>query len=135
MKESVLSSPSVSNDCSLGGVTTKGSKVPSGNMNAIFFADMIVSYDGSSVSTQDKSSIMEEVHQIIADAKKQGELMVDFSGTHSQSDDPSELLANGDEIFGSKGNYEMIKQVKQTVDSTNRFRFHPFAHLLCRKSC
>ena len=27
----------------------------------------------------------------------------------------------------------MIKQVKQTVGCTNRFRFKPFAHLLCRK--
>eukprot|EP00984_Skeletonema_dohrnii_P026847 scaffold16252_cov79-Skeletonema_dohrnii-CCMP3373.AAC.2 len=73
---------------------------------------------------------MEEVHRIIVDAKKQGDLMVDFSGTHSQSDDPPELLAKGDEIFGSQDNYELIKQTKHTFDSTNRFRFHPFAHLL-----
>jgi hypothetical protein len=115
---------------SLGGVTKEGSALPSGNVNALFFADMIVSYDGSSVSSQEKSSIMEDVHRIIVDAKKQGELMVDFSGTHSQSDDPPELLAKGDEIFGSEDNYELIKQTKHTFDSTNRFRFHPFAHLL-----
>jgi hypothetical protein len=115
---------------SLGGVTLERSKLPSGNVNALFFADMIVSYDGSSVSSQDKSRIMEEVHQIIADAKKQGELTVDFSGTHSQSDDPSEFLASGDEIFGSQDNYLMIKRVKHAFDSTNRFRFHPFVHLL-----
>ena len=115
---------------SLGGVAEKGIPLPSGNVNALFFADMIVSYDGSSVSSQNKSSVMEEVHQIIVDAKKQGELMVDFSGTHSQSDDPPELLAKGDEIFGGQDNYEIIQKVKQTFDSTNRFRFHPFTHLL-----
>lgn len=115
---------------SLGGVTEEGNTLPSGNVNALFFADMIVSYDGSSVSSQNKSSIAEEVHRIIVDAKKQGELMVDFSGTHSQSDDPPELLAKGVEIFGGQDNYDLIQQVKQTFDSTNRFCFHPFAHLL-----
>jgi FAD binding domain len=115
---------------SLGAVAMEGRKLPSGNVNALLFADMIVCYDGSSVSAQDKSSIMQEVHQIVVDAKKQGELMVDFSGTHSQSDDPSELLANGDEIFGSHENFELVQKVKRTVDSTNRFRFHPFVHLL-----
>jgi hypothetical protein len=72
---------------------------------------------------------MQEVHQIIANAKKQG-LMVDFSGTHSQSDDPLELLSNGDEIFGSHENIEFVQKVKKTFDGTNRFRFHPFVHLL-----
>uniref|UniRef100_A0A6U7SWV0 FAD-binding PCMH-type domain-containing protein n=1 Tax=Eutreptiella gymnastica TaxID=73025 RepID=A0A6U7SWV0_9EUGL len=115
---------------SLGGAAIEGRKLPSGNVNAIFFADMIVSYDGSSVSSLDKSSIKNEVHQIITDAKKQSELMVDFSGTHSQSDDPSELLPNGAEIFGSQSNYDMVQKVKQTFDCTNRFRFHPFVHLL-----
>lgn len=116
---------------SLGGAAKEGSELPSGNRNALFFADMIVTYDGSSVSSQNKSSIMQEVHQIIANAKKQGELMVDFSGTHSQSDDPSELLPNGEEIFGSQENYALVQRVKQTFDSNNRFRFHPFVHLLC----
>jgi hypothetical protein len=113
----------------LGGAAKEGSNLPSGNRNAIFFADMVVCYDGSSVSSQDKSSIMQEVHQIIANAKKQG-LMVDFSGTHSQSDDPLELLSNGDEIFGSHENFEFVQKVKKTFDGTNRFRFHPFVHLL-----
>uniref|UniRef100_A0A7S4MTA8 FAD-binding PCMH-type domain-containing protein n=1 Tax=Odontella aurita TaxID=265563 RepID=A0A7S4MTA8_9STRA len=115
---------------SLGGAAMEGMKLPSGNANAIFFADTIVCYDGSSVSPQDKSSIMQEVHQVIVDARNQSELMVDFSGTHSQSDDPSELLPCGDEIFGGHDNYLTIKKVKQTFDSTNRFRFHPFVHLL-----
>ena len=70
---------------SLGGATKEGSMLPSGNVNALFFADMIVSYDGSSVSSQNKSSIKEEVHRIIVDAKKQGELTVDFSGTHTDT--------------------------------------------------
>lgn len=73
---------------------------------------------------------MQEVHQIIVNAKKQGDLMVDFSRTHSQSDDPLELLTNGKEIFGSHENYELVQNVKRTFDSTNRFQFHPFVHLL-----
>ena len=114
----------------LGGATVAGSNLPSGNVNATFFADMIVCYDGSSVGSEEKSRISQEVTQIIKDARKIGEVMVDFSATHSQSDSDSDLLPAGDEVFGSHENYEMVERVKQTVDSTNRFRFHPFLHLL-----
>jgi hypothetical protein len=40
-----------------------------------------------------------------------------------------ELLPSGEEIFGSHENYQLVKKVKSASDSTNRFRFHPFAHL------
>jgi hypothetical protein len=75
---------------------------------------------------------LEEVHNIIAEAKtmKQSGLMVNFSGTHNQSDDPSGLLPKGDDVFGSRDNYEMVQKVKTSFDPTNRFRFHPFGHLL-----
>ncbi len=112
----------------LGGATVDGSNVPSGNVNALFFADMIVCYDGSSVGSEEKSRISQEVTQIIKDARKTGELMTDFSGTHCQSD--SDLLPAGDEVFGSHENYEMVQRVKQSVDPTNCFRYHPFLHLL-----
>jgi hypothetical protein len=115
---------------SLGGAAMEGPALPSGNANAIFFADMIVSYDGKSVSSQDKTGIIQEVHQIIVNAKKHDNLMVNFSGTHSQSDDNLELLPSGEEIFGSHENYQLVKKAKSTSDSTNRFRFHPFLHLV-----
>lgn len=102
-----------------------GIDLPSGNASTIlFFADMIVSYDGSSVSSQDKSSVAKEIHQVLADARDVSGMVVDFSGTHSQSDDPV------GEIFSYREKYEMVQDVKRAVDPTSRFRFHPFAHLL-----
>jgi glutamate 5-kinase len=91
---------------------------------------MIVCYDGSSVGSEEKSRISQEVTQIIKNARKIGEVMVDFSATHSQSDSDSDLLPAGAEVFGSHENYKMVQRVKQSVDSTNRLRFHPFLHLL-----
>jgi hypothetical protein len=91
---------------------------------------MIVSYDGSSVSSQDKSSVAKEIHQVLADAREVSGMVVDFSGTQSQSDDPVGLLARGDEIFRDREKYEMVQDVKRAVDHKIRFKFHPFAHLL-----
>ena len=114
----------------LGGAMTEGSTVPSGNATCRFFADMIVCYDGSAVDAEEKSGIKSEVHDIINAGKKIEGMLVDFSGTHGQSDDPEGMLPEGEVIFGSAENFELVRNVKMKVDPCNRFRFHPFGHLL-----
>lgn len=117
---------------SLGGAATEGNALPTGNAKCDFFADMIVSYDASALSSEEKSSILGEVHDIIAEAKNQSELMVDFSGTHCQSDDPVGILPSGYDVFGSRENHELIRTAKRKHDPDDRFCFHPFLHLLPR---
>ena len=114
----------------LGGAAAVGNAIPSGNAKCLFFADMIVSYDGSAITSDFKASISSEVQDILLEAKKMKDLMVDFSGTHSQSDDAADTLPDGGVIFGSDENYEMIRSVKKKNDARNRFCYHPFAHLV-----
>lgn len=102
--------------------------LPTANAKCTFFADMIVSYDASTVTTEDKASILADVHDIIAEAKKRCDIMVDFSGTHGQSDDPPILLPVGEEVFGGRENYEFIGAIKKKYDPNNRFRYHPFVN-------
>lgn len=120
----------------LGGAAMGGANgdrlLPTGNAKCCFFADMIVSYDAATTTVEDKSSILAEVHGIIADAMKmRGRgLMVDFSGTHCQSDDPPALLPGGDEVFGGSENHDLVRSTKKKHDPSNRFRYHPFARVL-----
>ena len=115
----------------LGGASIESNNLPSGNTKCLFFADMIVSYDGSTVKPEDKLSISKEVRDIISEAKKIPYLNVDFSGTHCQPDDSVDTLpTTGDVIFGSKENYEFVRDVKKRNDPENRFCFHPFTHLM-----
>ena len=104
--------------------------LPTANAKCTFFADMIVSYDASTVTMEDKASIVADVRDIIAEAKNRCDIMVDFSGTHGQSDDPSMLLPVGEEVFGGRENYEFIEATKKKYDPNNRFRYHPFVHLV-----
>mmetsp|Transcript_24474 Transcript_24474/g.52739 ORF Transcript_24474/g.52739 Transcript_24474/m.52739 type:complete len:489 (+) Transcript_24474:191-1657(+) len=115
---------------SLGGAASERNNLPTGNAKCSFFADMIVSYDASILNTEDKSSLLEEVHGIISEAKNQSGLLVDFSGTHCQSDDPAGILPSGDDIFGGRENHEFIRTTKRKYDPKNRFCFHPFTHLI-----
>jgi hypothetical protein len=105
--------------------------LPTANVKCSFFADMIVAYDASSVTSEDKSSILAEVHGIIVDAKKMRSdgVMVDFSGTHFQSDDPMPLLPDGDDVFGGRENHLLVRTAKKRHDPSNRFCHHPFWHL------
>ena len=114
----------------LGGAGIQSNNLPSGNAKCLFFADMIVSYDGSGVKPEDKLSLSKEVQDIISEAKKIPDLQTDFSGTHCQPDDSVETLPNGDVIFGSKENYEFVRDVKKSIDPGNRFCFHPFTNLM-----
>ena len=56
-------------------------------------------------------------------------LAVDFSGTHSQPDDPGFGISPA-LIFGSEAMATMVREQKKQVDPGNRFRFHPFAKFL-----
>lgn len=114
----------------LGGAGNESNNLISGNAKCLFFADMIVSYDGSGVEPEDKLSISNEVHDIISEAKKIPDLQTDFSGTHCQPDDSVDTLPTGDAIFGSKENHEFVKDVKKRIDPGNMFCFHPFTHLI-----
>lgn len=115
----------------LGGATLTGNGIPSGNTNCLFFADMIVSYDGSVLTEEEKAGISTEVHDILSEAKNLSpELLVDFSGTHNQSDDLVDTLPTGDVSFGSRMNYELIQSAKKSADPKNQFCFHPFTHLV-----
>ena len=120
----------------LGGAAMGGANrdrpLPTGNAKCCFFVDMIVSYDAATTAAEDKSSILAEVHGIIADAMKmRGRgLMVDFSGMHCQSDDPPALLPGGDEVFGGSENRDLVRSTKKKHDPSNRFRYHYFAHVL-----
>lgn len=114
----------------LGGAGIESNNLPSGNAKCLFFADMIVSYDGSTVKPEDKSSISKEVHDVISEAKKIPGLQTDFSGTHCQPDDLVDTLPTGDVIFGSKENLDFVLDIKKTNDPENRFCFHPFTHLM-----
>jgi hypothetical protein len=56
-------------------------------------------------------------------------LAVDFSGTHSQPDDPGTDVSPA-VIFGTEAMAEMVRDQKKRVDPDNRFRYHPFAKFL-----
>ncbi len=96
---------------------------------------MILAYDARAATPEDKSGILAEVHNIIADAKNMwsGGLMVDFSGTHFQSNYPTSLLPEGEHIFGGTENQNFVKAAKKKHDPSNRFRYHPFSSYFFRE--
>jgi FAD/FMN-containing dehydrogenase len=105
--------------------------LPTTNVKCTFFADMIVSYDASTVTTEEQASILADVHDVIAEAKKRSDIiMVDFSGTHGQSDDPLMLLPDGEEVFGGREKHDFIRATKKKYDPNNRFRYHPFVNMV-----
>jgi hypothetical protein len=62
-------------------------------------------------------------------AKEVRHLSVDFSGKHSEPDNPDHSVS-GSVRFGSEASYVSIVSVKKRMDPNNRFRFHPFASIL-----
>ncbi|MFM8282522.1 MAG: hypothetical protein ACKOCW_03095, partial [Planctomycetaceae bacterium] len=67
--------------------------------------------------------------EAIEQARRQDGLTVDFSGTHSQPDDPGVPVAPA-VIFGSAAMAATVGRLKRQVDPANRFRFHPYARIL-----
>ena len=111
-----------------GAAATPLNNIPSGNAKCQLFADMIVAYDACDKTIEERHAIAKKVDAIVALARQQNGTNVDFSATHSQSDD--DIGPFGEELFGSKENYAFVSSVKKKADPSNRFRFHPFAHLL-----
>ena len=70
---------------------------------------------------------MNDVYDTIFKSKNQNGLVVDFSVSHCQSDNPVEILPRGDGMFGSGGNDEFILTVKRTmIQNMNVVLAHSF---------
>jgi hypothetical protein len=116
----------------LGGLALDGDTLPSGNCKCQVFADMIIAYDGSDKSLDDRRSITQSVDAVVTLARKQKSVQVDFSATHSQSDDTVDTSTwctareRRLQMFGSEEMYEAVRAAKHKYDPSNRFRCHPF---------
>ncbi|MCP4889442.1 MAG: FAD-binding oxidoreductase [Planctomycetaceae bacterium] len=112
------------------GVTALSSKkVPSGNCHHQFFVDLVAMYDAKNKTFAERQAIADKVQCIVEKAKVVDGLVVDFSGTHSQPDDPDPAV-KASVIFGSEEMAEAVRKVKKELDPDNRFRFHPFTKIL-----
>lgn len=113
----------------LGGAAMAKRPLPSGNCHHRFFVDLITMYDAKDKTPAERREIADMTRSVIEKARAVEGLAVDFSGTHSQPDDPGLCISPG-LIFGSEAMAEMVREQKQRVDPGNRFRFHPFAKFL-----
>ena len=113
----------------LGGAAMAKRPLPSGNCHHRFFVDLITMYDAKDKTPAERREIAEMTRSVIEKARGVEGLAVDFSGTHSQPDDPG-LCISPALIFGSEAMAEMVREQKRRVDPGNRFRFHPFAKFL-----
>jgi FAD/FMN-containing dehydrogenase len=113
----------------LGGAAMAKRPLPSGNCHHRFFVDLITMYDAKDKTPAERREIADMTRSVIEKARGVEGLAVDFSGTHSQPDDPG-LCISPALIFGSEAMAEMVREQKKRVDPGNRFRFHPFAKFL-----
>jgi FAD/FMN-containing dehydrogenase len=113
----------------LGGAVLSHEPIPSGNCHHRFFCDLITLYDASGKTVAERREIAGRIRRIMEKARDVEGLSVDFSGTHSQPDDP-ESAPSPPVIFGTDSMAEAVKDMKARVDPRNRFRFHPFAKFL-----
>ena len=113
----------------LGGAAMAKNPLPTGNCRHRFFVDLITMYDAKDKSPAERGEIAEMTRTVIEKARGVEGLMVDFSGTHSQPDDPGSAVSPAI-IFGSEAMAEMVREQKKRVDPGNRFRFHPYAQFL-----
>ena len=86
-------------------------------------------YDAHGTTLEERRAITGKVAEIMEAARGTEGLAVDFSGTHSQPDDPGRTVSPP-VIFGSAAMAERVAALKRRVDPGNRFRFHPFAKFL-----
>jgi hypothetical protein len=112
----------------LGGAALNGEILPSGNCRCQVFADMIIAYDGGEKTLDERKSITKAVDDVVSLAQEQSSVYVDFSATHSQSDDTFTASARerGVQMFGNEEIYEAVRTTKQKYDPLNRFCCHPF---------
>lgn len=113
----------------LGGAALSSKKLPSGNCHHPFFVDLVAMYDAKNKTLAERQAIADKVQGIVEKAKVVDGLVVDFSGTHSQPDDPNPAV-KASVIFGSEEMAEAVRKVKKELDPDNRFRFHPFTKIL-----
>jgi len=113
----------------LGGAVLSQGAVPTGNCHHRFFCDLITLYDARVTSVEERRGIAARIGRIMDEARRVEGLTVDFSGTHSQPDDPASSPAPP-VIFGTAALAEAVTGLKRRVDPDNRFRFHPFAKFL-----
>jgi len=113
----------------LGGAVMAKRPIPSGNCRHRFFVDLITMYDAKEKTPAERREIADITRSVIEKARGVEGLAVDFSGTHSQPDDPGSAVSPA-LIFGSEAMAEMVRAEKKRVDPGNRFRFHPYAKFL-----
>lgn len=113
----------------LGGAAQTGPRIPTGNCEHAFFVDLVTLYDSSLKTPAERQAIVDLTNRWVDRARAVPGLGVDFSGTHSQSDDV-DRSAVAAEIFGSSAMAQAVSEAKARVDPANRFRFHPFAKIL-----
>jgi hypothetical protein len=102
---------------------------PSGNCRHRFFVDLITLYDAKDKTVAERRAIAGMTRGVIEKARGVEGLAVDFSGAHSQLDDPGSAVSAAI-IFGSESMASMVCEQKKLVDPGNRFRFHPYAKFL-----
>ncbi|MFM7520596.1 MAG: hypothetical protein ACKO9B_09040, partial [Planctomycetota bacterium] len=95
----------------------------------LFFVDLITLYDAQEKSLAERQGITDATRTVIEKARGVEGLAVDFSGTHSQPDDP-EMGVSPAVIFGTEAMAAMVREQKRRVDPGNRFRYHPYAKFL-----
>lgn len=113
----------------LGGAAVSKQPLPSGNCRHLFFVDLITLYDAQEKSLAERQGITDATRTVIEKARGVEGLAVDFSGTHSQPDDP-EMGVSPAVIFGTEAMAAMVREQKRRVDPGNRFRYHPYAKFL-----
>lgn len=113
----------------LGGAVMAKKPIPSGNCRHRFFLDLITLYDAKEKTAAERREIAAMTRSVVEKARGVEGLAVDFSGTHSQPDDPGSAVSPS-LIFGSEAMAEMVREHKRVVDPGNRFRFHPYAKFL-----
>ncbi len=113
----------------LGGAAGTGRPIPTGNHHHDFFVDIVTMYDAGPKDGAARQAILDRTNGIVDRARTIPGLDVDFSGTHSQPDDPGEPPA-AELIFGTPEAAAGIRALKKQLDPADRFRFHPYVRIL-----
>ncbi len=112
----------------LGGAVMAMPPLPTGNCHHRFFVDVITLYDAQGKTPEERATIADLTSRVLVKAEGVRGLTVDFSGTHSQPDDPRYGVVPG-VILGTEAMADAVRRQKRAVDPGDRFRFHPFARL------
>jgi FAD/FMN-containing dehydrogenase len=113
----------------LGGAASTGRPIPTGNHHHPFFVDIVTMYDAAGKDGAARQAILDRTNRIVDRARTIPGLDVDFSGTHSQPDDPGDQPA-AELIFGTPEEAASIRALKARLDPHDRFRFHPYARII-----